>query len=107
MGGYGGQPAGEGQLARVAPFAVHAEETAEVKQLELLLREQVRAFATRLPGGERLLAMTKDMSALELADVAIANVPCSVDDKARYATEPSLKARLATLLALLTAASSA
>jgi hypothetical protein len=40
------------------------------------------------------------MSALELADATIANLPCSVEEKARYAKEPSLTARLEYVIAL-------
>jgi hypothetical protein len=40
------------------------------------------------------------MHARDLGDAVIANLPVSVDDKARYASEPSLRARLEWLLAL-------
>ena len=37
---------------------------------------------------------------LQLADATIANLSCSVEDKARYANEPSLVARLEYVIAL-------
>jgi hypothetical protein len=54
-----------------------------------------------MPGGDRLLRRIEEMNALELADATIANVPCSVDDKARYAAVPTLRGRLGCLLEIL------
>jgi Lon protease-like protein len=88
-------------IARVAPFDVHLDDAAEVGRLEHVLREKVNALATTLPGGERIRAMIDKMNALELADATIANLPCSVDDKARYAGEPSVVARLKHVLTLV------
>lgn len=85
-------------MARVSPFAIH-EDSAPAR--ETLLRERLRVLVGGLPDGERMLALTDRMSALELADVTIANLPCSIDDKARYAAEPSLEKRLDVLLGLL------
>jgi hypothetical protein len=45
--------------------------------------------------------MTERMSTLELADAAIANLSCSVQDKARYASERRLATRLEYLLELV------
>lgn len=87
-------------MARVAPFEVQEEDTGEVRELERALRERVRAAAEAMPGAARLLEMTERMSARELADIAIANLPCAVDEKARYAVEPSLMARLEHVIAL-------
>jgi hypothetical protein len=88
-------------LARVSPFAVSDEADPQVAPLERTLRERVGAIAKGLPGGERLVAMTSRMNARELADAVLANVPCSVDDKARCASEPSLPKRIGLLLVLL------
>lgn len=87
-------------VARIRPFEVEEVDAKEAARLEAALRERVKAFAARLPDPERLLRMTSAMSAAQLADAAIANLPVSVDDKARYASEPSLVARLEWVLAL-------
>jgi Lon protease-like protein len=87
--------------ARVVPFEVHAGDAAEVERLAAALREKVRTFAARLPGGERIVATVEKMSALELADATVANLPCSVGDKAAYANESGAVARLERALALV------
>lgn len=88
-------------VARVRRFVVHGQETAQVKLLHETLRDRVRAFAAKLPNPEHLLQLTERMTALELADVTLANLSCSVDEKARCACEPSLAARLECVLALI------
>ena len=85
-------------MARVGPFVIR-EDSAPAR--ETALRERLRDIVAGLPDGERMLAITERMSALELADVTIANLPCSIEDKARYAAEPSLAARLDVLLEML------
>jgi hypothetical protein len=87
--------------ARVSPFEVTDQDDARVAPLERELRERVNAITKALPGGDRLFAMTSRMNARELADAVLANVPCSVDDKARCASEPSLTKRIGMLLVLL------
>jgi hypothetical protein len=47
-----------------------------------------------------LLRRIERMNTLELADATIANLACSVQEKARYASEPRLVARLEYLLEL-------
>ena len=88
-------------IARVARFAVHEQPSAEVNRLEQTLRERLRAFAAKLPAPEYVLKKTERMNALELADIAIANLRCSVEEKARYVSEPNLRARLEYVLALI------
>jgi Lon protease-like protein len=88
-------------LARVSHFTVQDQPSAVVKQLEQALRQRLRMFAAKLPAPEYILRQTDRMNALELADIAIANLRCSVEEKARYAEEPSLRARLEYVLALL------
>lgn len=85
--------------SRVIPFEIRVDE--DVASRESELRVRVPAPAAALPDGERIVRMTERMSARELADVTIANLPCSIDDKARYAAEPSVEARLDLLLAIL------
>jgi ATP-dependent Lon protease len=87
--------------ARVSAFAVAPDTTDEAKQLEQRLRELVKTRIAKLPDGDRLLRMTEHMTALELADLTIANLGCSVNDKLLYAGEPRLLARLESVLALL------
>jgi ATP-dependent Lon protease len=87
--------------AKVSDFEVVEEPGAEVTRLHELLRARVRELAKALPQSDRLLAMLEPMSALELADATIANLPYGVEEKARYAEETSLIARLKYLLGLV------
>jgi Lon protease-like protein len=86
--------------ARVAPFEIATAATDEVKALETKLRELVRATVAAMPDAETLLRMTERMSPLELADATVANLPASVDEKARYAAEAELATRLELALEL-------
>jgi ATP-dependent Lon protease len=88
-------------LARVSRFRVHDHAGAGVKRLEESLRSRMRAFAARLPAPEYVLRLTERMNALELADAAIANLRCTVEEKARYASEPDLRVRLEYVLNLI------
>lgn len=87
--------------ATLAPFAVNHDAADDFDALEQKLREKLSSLVLRLPGGEQLLQMTDRMTTPELADAAIANLPCSVQEKATYASEPSLAARLRRVVALL------
>jgi Lon protease-like protein len=89
--------------ARVHPFEIEASATEEVLEVDARLRELVKAFVATLPEAEALLRMTERMSPLELADATVANLPAPLDDKARYASEASLAARLRSALAMLEA----
>jgi ATP-dependent Lon protease len=88
-------------VAHVAPFTVQEQTGDDVKQLEQTLRARVREFAARLPAPDYVLRLTDRMNALELADAAIANLRCTVEEKAIYAREPDLRARLEYVLALI------
>ena len=88
-------------VAQVSRFAIEGGEPARVHELELVLREHVLTRAASMPGAEPLLRRIQSMSARELADATIANVACSVEEKARYASESSLVARLEYVLALV------
>jgi len=88
-------------VARVSPFTIEEEETDEAKRLHQALRERVRTFAAKLPDPEQLVRMIDQMTALQLADATLANLSCTVDDKARYASETSLVARLRNVLDLV------
>jgi Lon protease-like protein len=87
-------------MARVSRFAIEEQETGDVKRLEQALRERVKAAMVKLPNAEHLRQRTERMSALELADITIANIECSVQEKATYAGKPSLVDRLEYVLAL-------
>lgn len=85
-------------LARVEPFVVQIDGGDELTRLEAALRARARAFAATLPDLEPALARLERMSALELADAAIAALPCELLDKASFVSESSLLARLKWLL---------
>jgi Lon protease-like protein len=88
-------------VARVARFTVEARESEQARELERALRERVQGFIEKLPAPGYLRALTQRMTALELADAAIANLPATVEEKARYASEPDLVRRLEFVLGLL------
>jgi len=88
-------------VARVSAFSIQDGEAARVRELGDALRERALSLAARLPRAEALLRRIERMSPRELADATIANLPCSVEEKARYASEPSLVARLEYVLSLV------
>jgi Lon protease-like protein len=88
----------------VERFAITDENSDEVTRLEPILRQRLRDRAAVLPGAERLLSMIDRMSAQQLADAVVSNLQCTVAEKACYASEPSLPARLAHVLELLESA---
>jgi Lon protease-like protein len=87
-------------VVRVSPFEIAESDAEDVSRAEGALRARLRTMAEALPGGDRIRAMLDGMSALELADAAVANLPCSIDDKARYASEQTVIARLERALSL-------
>jgi ATP-dependent Lon protease len=97
------------QIAEVAPVRVDAEDAAgEVPALFEAVRERARKAAAALPESERAVEMIDEIEDPErLADVVTANLPCPVEDKARYAAEPSLAGRLRMVLAFLDGAAPA
>lgn len=92
---------------RIAAFEVSDEDAASVSELAGEVRARARGLARALPDAERLLSMLEELSPLELADLVVANLPGTVEQKARYASEPSLPRRLAQALQLTDAASPA
>jgi len=88
-------------VARIAPFAVNEEESDAITRLHRDLEGRVRASLAAMPDGARMASAIDGMTPLQLADAAIANLPCSVDDKARYAELTSVEERLVCVLALL------
>jgi Lon protease-like protein len=90
--------------ARVSELAIREEDADEEARLRHELLARVRALSSGLPSAEQIVRMLDDMTALELADATVANLYCSVEDKARYAAESSLTRRLRAALALVASA---
>jgi len=91
-------------IARVTNVPIEAGDAGEVAALAASLRARARTVASTLPHAERAIAA---LDALQdpgaLADLVMVNLPATVAEKARYAAEPSLVARLRTVDALLEA----
>lgn len=90
--------AGAAVRATVTAFEVVAEKDTE---LERELRSRVCDYAAKMPGGDRIAAMARQLDVAMLADAAITSLPCAVEEKARYAAEPHLSVRIAILLSLM------
>jgi ATP-dependent Lon protease len=87
--------------ARVSLFTIAPDDSDEVKRLEIELRAETRAFAAKMPQPAHLLKMIERMTALQLADATVANLPRTADQKARYTSEPRLRERLRFVTDLL------
>jgi len=98
-------PAGPYFVARVAPVYVDdADEAGELPQLLASLRARARRMASALPEPEKAVAMIDAIDDAErLANLVVVNLPCSVDDKMRYAAEPKLPEKLRIAVSLLDA----
>jgi ATP-dependent Lon protease len=96
-----GEPYSVGRLER---FVVRDDGGEELAEVEQAVRARSQAFAASLPDAESALARSARMSALELADAAIAASDCEVAAKARYTRECSLLSRLKLMLILTEAA---
>jgi hypothetical protein len=89
------EPGPGGALAaRVSAVDIDPGDAAEVAALTAPLRARVRDLASAFPDGARLVALVDSAEPDRLADLVIANLPVSVDDKARYAAELRLTERL-------------
>jgi hypothetical protein len=65
------------------------------------LRERATALAQRMPQPERVVALVNSIRVpVRLSDLIVANLPCALDDKARYASETTLRDRLEAAIAL-------
>jgi Lon protease-like protein len=82
------------QLARVAPWVVRASDGSEIAALADPFRRRARDLASHFPDAPRLLALIDAAEPMQLADMIVANLPVSVDDKARYASANELVERL-------------
>jgi Lon protease-like protein len=89
--------------ARIAPFEIGEEDAASVPELTRELLERARTLARALPDAERVLRLLEELAPPELADLVVANLPSTVEEKARYASEVSLPRRLVQALALVDA----
>jgi Lon protease-like protein len=94
------------QIARVA--AAHVDDEAEADAVPALaaeLRDRARGLAKGLPEADRAVAMIDELEEPEqLGDLVVANLPASVEDKARYAAEPTVAGRLRIAIQLADAA---
>ena len=88
-------------VARLAPVHVEPGDAAEVAALTAPLRARVRDLASAFPDAARLVALVDSAEPDRLADLVVANLPASVDDKARYASELRLPERLRIVTALV------
>jgi hypothetical protein len=96
-------PGGEAFTAvRVRPFQVTDDlPDAERKSLFEELRERAHRLARAMPQPERVVALIDSIGGpVRLSDLVIANLPCPVADKARYAAETTLRDRLRVAIAL-------
>jgi ATP-dependent Lon protease len=92
-------------LARVADAPVAPSDAGTVRELDRTLRERARRLAATLPEiREQALAVidaTEDTA--QLADLVMANLEGTVDDKAAYARETHLETKLERVLERLDA----
>jgi hypothetical protein len=86
----------------VHPFEVGGEMAdAERDDLVDSLRQRAHLLARAMPQPERVVALVDSIRVpARLSDLIVANLPCPVDDKARYAAEPTLRDRLRAAIAL-------
>lgn len=82
---------------RVAPFEIVDDAPAGAE----VLRARVKAAVGQIPEPAGVLGRVERMSASELADAAMANALCSVAEKAAYAAELRLSARVDRALAFI------
>ena len=90
-------------VARVAPFQLleGANDVADREALFGSLRDRAHRLSRTMPQPERVVALIDSIRVLErLSDLIVANLPCSVAEKARYAAEPSVAQRLHIAIAL-------
>ncbi|HVW27694.1 MAG TPA: LON peptidase substrate-binding domain-containing protein [Polyangiaceae bacterium] len=88
--------------ARVAVTEIDEGESTEISALDGELRDAARRLAQTLPQKDAALAMIDAIvDPSRLSDLVIANLPCSVAEKAAYAAEPVLAVRLRSTIAFL------
>jgi ATP-dependent Lon protease len=78
------------------------DEGQEVSALFASLRERARLLASGMPESSQVVALIEGIEDPErLANLVVANLWCPVDDKAKYAAERTLPAKLRTALTLV------
>lgn len=90
-------------VAHLTPFEPLMGELAAAERDALVasLRDRAHRLAAAMPQPERVIALVDSIRVPErLSDLIVANLPCPVADKARYAAERSLAERLRTAIAL-------
>jgi Lon protease-like protein len=83
------------RFARIAPFTLDTNTGAhELPELEQKLRSCARRLAANLPEPESALSTIEALDQLDLASSIVQNLPCSVAEKAQFATERQLVEKL-------------
>jgi hypothetical protein len=80
-----------------------SDDLTETERDELVdaLRGRAHRLARAMPHAERVIALIDSIrTPSRLCDLVVANLPCPVVDKARYAAEPTLRERLLGAIAL-------
>lgn len=97
------RPEGRGFMAvEVMPLPV-VDESSEAERSSLIatLRDRAHTLARGMPQPERVVTLIDSIRVpASLADLVVANLPCPVEDKARYAALRSLAERLRAAIAL-------
>jgi Lon protease-like protein len=89
-------------VARVAATEIDEGDTSEIDALDGELRDAARKLARTLPQKEAALAMIDAVADPgRLSDLVMANLPCTVAEKAAYAAEQALATRLRSTLSFL------
>lgn len=87
--------AGEARFARIAPFTLDVDTgAAELPELERKLRSCARRLAATLPEPDAAISTIDALDQLDLASSIVQNLPCSVAEKAQFATEKQLVEKL-------------
>lgn len=86
-----------GDRASVAPHEIVLDSPTR----EAELRARVHAAVAKLPEPDAILRQVERMTPLVLADAAVANAPVTVEQKAAYAAETRLSARIDRAIALI------
>jgi Lon protease-like protein len=89
-------------VARVAATEIDDGDASEIDALDGEVRDAARKLAETLPQKEAALAMIDAIGDPgRLSDLVMANLPCTVAEKAAYAAEPALATRLRSTLSFL------
>lgn len=82
-------------------FELRKREDLETLPALRKLRERASVAAAQLPDGQSLVTLVQNLGAQDLSDAVIANLPVSVEEKARYAREADPGRRLELALELM------